>query len=167
MDGGALGPILLLPCAEYRDRYADLPIVWQIGNEPDGSEGASWVMGQAEFSDLLATARSVLGPEAYLVAGGLSGGWAGWLERRGSRSQSTPSRSTRTDAGHDRPPVPGWGFGSVTDLLWSYRQQLNAMGYGNLDLHVTEYGAPRSGPGHSLGWIHPRHDARLSRRMGS
>lgn len=143
MDGGALEGHKAWALDQYKQRYADLPIVWQIGNEPDGNEGASWAMNQAEFSDLLATARTVLGPEAYLVAGGLSGGWAGWL--KGVDLSPVNAIAVHPYGRYaDRPPVPGWGFGSVTDLLWSYRQQINAMGYGNLDLHVTEYGAPRS-----------------------
>jgi hypothetical protein len=150
LDGGALGPIAAAalrrvprPLRRPPHRVADRQRAgWQRGRLV--GHGSGRVL--RSHGDR----RSVLGPEAYLVAGGLSGGWAGWLDGV-DLTLSTPSRCIPYGRWARRTPRAWLGLRVGADLLWSYRDQLNAMGYGDLDLHVTEYGAPRTDLGTAWG----------------
>jgi hypothetical protein len=148
-DKGALDGGVVSALQEYKRRYLDLGVVWQIGNEPDIESPSSWTMSQDVFSLLLQTARNVLGPDAYIVSGGLASGQPGWLGGVDLSAVNAIAIHPYGKWPSDAPVRGGWGFGPVLPLIQGYRDQLDQMGLGHLAMHVSEYGAPRTELGDS------------------
>jgi predicted chitinase len=142
LDKDALGSNMPRSLAVYAQRYADQGVVWEVGNEPDITSPSSWTMTQTSFTALLNLARNVLGPDAYLVAGGLASGQPDWLNGVDLQTVNAVALHPYGKWPSDTPVNVGWGFGPVLPLLRAYRDNLDRRGWKRIALHVTEYGAP-------------------------
>ena len=126
--------------AYYADLYGDAPnILIQVGNEWDHRSDSSWTLDYGALNYLLWQAREAFGPRAYLILGGAASGQPEDL--RGVDLRFVNAIAIHP-YGQGTPEYEGpYRLGNVDHLLDRYQAVLNAMGFGHLHKHVTEYGA--------------------------
>ena len=94
---------------------------WQIGNEADHVSPSSWTMPESEFSQLLQTARKMLHPGCFIVAGAMVSGNPAYLDG----VDLGPVDAIAIHGYGQRPDGyrgPGWGFGWLSDLYRNYER---------------------------------------------
>jgi cell wall-associated NlpC family hydrolase len=64
----------------WLDFYVGLFDGLQVGNEPDATSPSSWTLDAAEFGRLVTSVRAIVGPDVFLVGGGLASGQPGYLD---------------------------------------------------------------------------------------
>jgi hypothetical protein len=133
----------------YADRYSGLFDAVQVGNEPDGSEGASWIMTPDDLNWLLMVARTIL-PDAFLVGPGLSSGQPNWMHLIDTTKLNAVAAHPygKIMRGWE-PSVPGWGTGYVDQFIKDYKDVINQINPG-LEFWITEYGAPAAELGRAV-----------------
>jgi cell wall-associated NlpC family hydrolase len=63
----------------WLDFYVGLYDGIQVGNEPDHASPSSWTLDAAEFARLVTTVRAIVGPDVFMVGGGLASGQPSYL----------------------------------------------------------------------------------------
>jgi hypothetical protein len=119
----------------YQDYYIT---AFQVGNEPDLESPSSWTMAPEEWNELCWAVREVVNdfgrPDILVIGGGLASGHPEYLDGLDLSCLDAIAVHPygRAPSGYHG---PGAGFGSLSDLLWSYSSQ-----YGP-PVWVTEFGA--------------------------